>query len=211
MMLQNPLLFFKQLSAGLAVLLIGSLTIWLFAKPEIPDPTLPGDIPVVIRTNGGLLEVASVRHRRSFDLAKDMTFLGFPMPFCRETARYAVDAVITYRVKLATRWAGEIENGRLLLTVPPPRPAIPVAFDTSRLTDALDACRFAPSMNTKSDLLKSISGKLAADAIGPRYVALARDPARKTVQEFAQKWLLSQSHYRNLNRGIPIDVSFTDE
>lgn len=195
----------------LSLVLTCGLTAWIVWRPDSPDPAPATDIPVVIRTNGGLLEVANVKHRRLFKLAMDHTLFGKRVPVCRERTSYEVDAVITYRVKLATRWKGDLEGGRLFLTVPPPVPAIPVAFDTSRLTATFRACSFVPSMKTKDRLLRSISGTLAADARGPRYAALARNAARKTVEEFARKWVLGQSRYDTLARSTPIEVAFSDE
>ncbi len=204
----------KRTLTAFALLLAGCIALaWLFLRPPPTEqgPTASNDIPVVIRTNGGLLEVATVKHRRSFDLTKSATILGYKLPFCKETATYVVDAFITYRVRLAKRWTGDYTDGTLHLIAPPPEPAIPVAFDTSRLRATLDACRFAPSLGAKDDLLRSISGKLARDARGAAYMKFARgEDSRKTIIEFAQKWMLSQKRY-DLPKNTPIEVMFSDE
>lgn len=173
--------------------------------------TASNDIPVVIRTNGGWLEVATIKHRRSFDLKKTAKFVGMEVPFCAETATYAVDVAITYRVKLAKRWVGDVSDNVLYLTVPPPEPAIPVAFDTAKLRATLNSCWFMPSLNAKDELLRSISTTLAKDAQGSRYKQFSRGKdSRATIAEFAHKWLLNQKRY-DLPQDTKIEVSFSDE
>jgi hypothetical protein len=204
----------KRTLVGIVLLIAGAFALaWYVLRPQGSEqgPVASNDIPVVIRTNGGLLEVATIRHRRAFDLTNAFTILGYRVPFCKETATYTVDAAITYRIRLAKRWVGDYTDGTLHLSVPPPEPSLPVAFDTSRLRATLDACRLAPSLDTKDELLRSISGKLAKDAKGAGYVRLARgDEARATIEEFARKWLLGQKRY-NLPASTPIEVAFNDE
>jgi len=204
----------KKVLVGCALVLMALAALWFFTRqPPAPKegPTASNDIPVVIRTNGGLLEVATVRHRRSFDLTKVATVVGIEVPICKETATYAVDAAITYRVKLAKRWVGDYNNGVLTMVVPPPEPSIPVAFDTSRLRATLDDCALMPDLHAKDDLLRSISRQLANDARGPSYMKIARNAeAKATIREFARKWVLGQKSY-DLPANVPIEVVFSDE
>lgn len=204
----------KRTLAAIAVILIAGIAIaWLFLrqKPEEPGPVADNNIPVVIRTNGGMLEIATISHRRSFLLSKIPTTFGIAFPYCKETATYTVDVAFTYRVKLSKRWKVLFSKGTLYLETPPPEPALPVAFDTSRLSATLDKCAFIPSMNAKDDLLRSISKTLAKDARSPRYTKIARgEESRTTIREFAQKWVLSQREY-NIPANTPIDVTFSDE
>lgn len=205
-------LFISKKFFALGLVLIIGLTALYFLSRQPPEGrTASNDIPIIIRTNGGLLEVGIVKHRRSFDLTKFPHIGPIELPFCKESASYVVDAAITYRVKLAKRWVGDYSGGVLSLIVPPPEPAIPVAFDTSKLRATLDDCALMPSLNAKDELLRSISGQLAQDARGPRYMKLARGEAVKaTIKEFAQKWLLQQARY-NLPKNTPIEVTFSDE
>lgn len=175
------------------------------------DPSAPDDFPVVMRTNGGLLEVATLKHRRTFNLTNEITILGFPMPFCKETASYTVDTYITYRVRLAQRWVAEFKQQHLYVTAPPLEPSLPVAFDTSRMRATIKSCSLVPSMDTQNDLLRRISGRLKQDALDPRRIAFVKDHgARDTVREFVQKWLISQKGY-NIPANTPIDVAFKGE
>ena len=169
------------------------------------------DMPVVIRTNGGLLEVGTVRHRRKFDLTQYHTIFGKKIPFCAEAASYTATAYITYRVKLAKRWDAELKDGRFLVTAPRLEPAIPVAVDHKSLRDTFDDCLLAPSLNTRTALFKKMDEVLERDAKSPKYKEFIRDKgARDTVREFVQKWLVSQKSY-NIPANTPIDVEFADE
>lgn len=200
----------KRALTVLALIILGTVALaWQSRKPD--DTTGSNDIPVVIRTNGGMLEISTIKHRRSFDLTKVGKVLGYEIPFCKETATYVVDAAITYRVRLAKRWVGDYTDGKLHLSVPPPEPSLPVAFDTSRLRASLDKCWFAPSRGAQNELLRSISGKLAADARGPQYMKIARgDEGRATIREFAQKWILGHKRY-DLPRSTRIKITYWDE
>jgi len=188
----------------------------LFEKTgEDSGDVASNDFPVVLRTNGGLLEVATLKHRRSFNLTNAITLLGYPVPFCKETASYTTDTYITYRVRLAKRWEAEYRNRHLYVTTPPVEPALPVAFDTSRLKASLNSCRFVPSLNTQAELLRSISGRLKKDALDPQRIAYVKDhgkggSARDTVREFVQKWMVSQRGY-DIPQNAVIDVAFADD
>lgn len=202
----------KKMFAIFGLFLVAALAIWWLNRPHIDEVgEASNDIPVIIRTNGGMLEIETIKHRRTFNLTKTATVLGFEVPFCKEMASYTVDASISYRVRLAKRWVGDYKKGVLSLVVPPPEPFLPVPFDTSRLRATLDDCALMPSMNAKDELLRSISGKLEQDAKSSRYLKLARgDDGKATIREFAQKWLLSQKQY-DLPSEIKIEVSYSDE
>lgn len=202
--------FDRRLLAVLAVALVALAAFYLLRREPKAEAPVSNDIPIVIRTNGGMLEVATVKHRRTFNLTEVLYVAGIKVPFCKATAAYTVDTSITYRIKLAKEWGAFYRNQRLQLTAPPLEPALPVAFDTSRMKATLEKCPLMSS-GTQDNLMRSIGGKLAQDAKDPRYVQVARNNgARDTVSEFAQKWLISQKSY-NIPSNTPIDVVFEDE
>ena len=200
-----------KLLAGLVALILAFAVFYAWPRHKtITGGTASNDIPVVIRTNGGMLEVATIKHRRTFPLTEVLFVAGIRVPFCKATASYTVDTYITYRVRLSREWYTPYHNKRLQVRAPRLEPALPVAFDTSKLKATLEKCPMMPS-GTEDDLLRSISGKLAKDAWDPRYLQLARNNgARNTVSEFARKWLISQKAY-DIPPNTPIDVLFDDE
>lgn len=196
---------------AIAVVLIGAFgAVYFWARQHGNPGPVSNDVPVVIRTNGGMLEVAKVKHRRTFNLTQVLTLAGIQVPFCKASASYTVDTHVTYRVELARHWTVSYRDRRLRVTAPKLEPALPVAFDTSGMGTTLQQCPMIPR-GTQDDLLRSISGQLAKDARHPRYVSLARNQgARETVREFVQKWLITQRSY-DIPRNTPIDVVFDDE
>jgi hypothetical protein len=207
----------------LPVLLVGVLAVFLAVGASChwrefpahlwrrPEPNGEGshgsDVPVVIRTSGGMLEVATVRHRRNFNLTNVLTVAGLRIPFCKATASYTLDVALTYRVRLARDWSALYRDKRLEITAPRLEPSLPVAFDTTRMRTALQECPFMPP-GTQAQLLRLISGQLEKDAEGPAYLQLAENGgARETVREFVRKWLVSQKAY-DIPTDIPIDVTF---
>lgn len=183
----------------------------LFGGQEVSRDAVLESFPVVIRTNGGMLEVATVRYRKRYNLKNIATVMGMRLPFCPEEAAVTVDPHITYRVRLARRWQAQYENGTLYVTAPSLEPALPVAFETGNIENSLDKCWIMPSMDTQHDLLKSLSGTLAKEAQAPSRLTFARDNgARDTVKEFVQKWLVTQKGY-DLPPNTPIDVAFAGE
>ncbi len=187
----------------------GAYRFWPKPVPP-PEPVVSNDIPVVIRTNGGMLEVAKVKHRRTFNLSQTLSVLEVKVPFCKAAASYTVDTHITYRVRLAKDWQAQYRNQRLELTVPKLEPAIPVALDTSGVSATVRKCPLVPP-GIQDDLLKTVSTTIDKDAWNPRYLNLARNEgARDTVREFARKWLITQKGYE-IPLDVPIDVKFEGE
>lgn len=194
----------------LTALALDAYLLLFWSRPNTDGPG-SNDMPVLIRTNGGMLEVATVKHRRTFNLTGTHVLLGYTIPFCKETASYTVDTYIYYRVRLSRRWIAIYQKPRLLLTAPRLEPALPVAFDTSGLQPALQKCAVMPSLDTQNDLLRRISTTLEEDARSPSYIDFACDHgARDPVREFVQKWLISQKGY-NIPASTLIDVEFDDE
>jgi hypothetical protein len=162
--------------------------------PVISAPT--GDVPVVFRTNGGLLEVGKVVYKQQFTKEEAGEIFGIEVPGCPTEAVITVKAHFTYRVRLAPEWKAKITpDKRVLVVAPPLEPAIPVAFDTAATEEALHGCPIIKDREVLDRLRKQISSQLASRAKLPEYKQLVRDKAALTVGEFIRKWYLGRDEF----------------
>ncbi len=165
--------------------------------------------PIVMRTNGGLLEVSTVTALESFEASKDHTIMSVPIG--KTVSQIRVPATYRYHIELAPEWK-IFKNGLDLIVVPPAvKPSLPVAIDTGKL-EAHSSGAWSLVTGTKlTELLqRSLTAELARKAMIPTYVQLQREYARKTVQEFVQKWAANQDGFRQI-QSANIKVFFADE
>jgi len=155
-----------------------------------------GDVPVVFRTNGGLLEVGKVVYTKRFTRTEPGKLLVFAIPSCPTVASIAIKAHFTYRVRLQPEWKAKITaDKRVLIVAPPLEPAVPVAFETASLDESLNGCPIIKDEAALGRLRKQLSALLAERATQPEYKRLVRDSAARTVSEFIRKWYLSRDEY----------------
>lgn len=170
-----------------------------------------GDVPVVFRTNGGLLEVGKVVYKQQFTLKEAGTLFGIEIPGCPTEAVITAMAHFTYRVRLAPNWKAKVTSDqRVLVVAPPLEPAIPVAFDTAATEEALHGCPIIKDRELLDRLRKKLSANLASDARQPEYKQLVREKAAKTVGEFIQKWYLGRKEFAYAKE-YPVVVYFKGE
>lgn len=181
--------------AVLALGLIGYRQFTTDTKTEQTSAPL-GDVPVVFRTNGGLLEVGKLVYTKQFKLTEKGTLWTIEIPGCPTVATAAVKAHFVYRVRLEPEWKAKItDDKRVLVVAPPLEPAIPVAFDTATLDESLNGCWVIKDKQLLDRLRKQLSAKLAERANHPDYKRLVRDGAARTVGEFIRKWYLGRDEY----------------
>lgn len=181
---------------------------------EVAEESIPADVdfPVILRVNGGALEVASIAGRKSFPKAVGPTILGKSIRYCREKASWVVPYKITYRVVLGERWKIRFNNGRIIAKVPELSPSLPVAIDTRKTkAGAQSSCWFVPDMETRQKAFEQISPKLEIMAKSQSSKNFARQAARKTIREFLRNWVFTQEAYPNIPPDAPIKVIFPGE
>jgi hypothetical protein len=153
-------------------------------------------IPVVMRTPGGLLEVATVTADEHFTRRDVMRVWGVSLG---ETVS-EVRVPVTYRfhIELAREWVVTLDGTRAIVSAPELEPSLPVAFDTGamRRTTKNGWARFNKDENLAA-AERAITTELEGRAGSPRYLALVREDARRTIVEFVSRWLLTEPRWKS--------------
>ncbi len=171
--------------------------------------TVITDAPVVMRTNGGLLEVSTITSPEHFESTKDHTILGIPVGSTVTTLR--VPATYRYHIELAPEWKILLRDKTFVVVAPAVKASLPVAIDTAKLEAQSFGVWSLFTGHGQIDLLqRSITQALADKANSPAYIQMQRESARATVKEFVAKWLITQEQWKSVS-GYPIKVFFSDE
>lgn len=162
-----------------------------------------------MRTKGGLLEVSKVLATEHLESSVINTALGFEVS--KTTARVRVPAVYRYHIELAPEWTFTVKDNAILVIAPAVKPSLPVAIDTTKLaSDSAGVWSIVNGQKKIDELIKTVTPILAVKAISNQYMDLQRDSARKTVEEFVRKWLLTQKDLKSVST-YPLHVYFSDE
>jgi hypothetical protein len=186
-----------------------SFKVWVSSHGEVTSAA-PEEI-LVMRTRGGLLEVSRIHATEVFQTRFIHTLLG--MEIGETVPRIRVPVVYRYQIPLAPEWNVLRTGTEFTVVAPAVQPALPVGVDFSRMEkDASGTWMLLPFTQTGSldGLERELSGKLAKKALMPAYLQLQREYARRTVEEFVRKWLITQSRW-STETGTTIRVYFNDE
>lgn len=168
------------------------------------------DEPVVMRTNGGLLEVSTITATEIFTQGTAHYVPIFNIPLGQTFSEIRAQATYRYHVALAHEWKFMRHDNEFVVIAPPVKPSLPVAINTATLqAQANGTWSFLTGNSQMSALQKTITEALAKKATLPQYIGLQRESARKTVTEFVQKWVLSQDKWKGGQ--YTIRVFFADE
>jgi len=189
------------------VLLVTAVAWYLYAHQPIStstDTTVETDIPFVMRTPGGLLEVATINANEYFKRSnpKTLPLIIWDIDLGETVSEIHVPAVYRYHIELAPEWKIMIRGKTYIVKAPPIKSSLPVAIDTTKISKRTENgwARFNKAQNL--DVLeRSISTKLATKSDSSRYLQLVTPYARETVKEFVTKWLIKQ---QDLKR-YPVD------
>lgn len=171
------------------------------------------DQVIVVRTEGGLLQVSTVHAPEYFKAVKPHDVLGFDLG--ATTTHIRLPATYHYHLELAREWRVRVRNvggaASVLVIAPAVKPTLPVAIDTARLErQAEGRWSLFTGAGELAALERTITQQLAEKAASPGYIAFQREAARQTVAEFVRQWLLAQERWKAL-RGAPVHVYFADE
>ena len=200
--------------AGMAVLIavLAAWAAWYFhaGKGTRVETTVSApEVPVVIRTEGGLLEVATVKAQERFTRSDTREFWGIHLG----TTVSHIQAPVHYRyhIALAKEWRVVIRGKTCIVQAPPIKPSLPVAFDTSAMQMYTHNgwARLNKHENLAA-LARSMTPELEKRALSPAYRQLVTEPARQTVREFVMQWLVKEQKWSR-DPAYTVEVLFPGE
>ncbi len=151
--------------------------------------------PLVMRTAGGRLEVATVSVVERFTRIDSKDFQGIDLG--TTISQIQAPVVYRYHIEMASEWPLTIVGKTCIVRAGAVAPTLPAAFDTAAVQKytASGWARFN-KMDNLAQLERSLSSEMNTRAASPRYLALAREAGRETVAEFVTTWLLREHAWR---------------
>lgn len=195
----------------LLLLVIGIAALYWLNRSPLPPVGKAALVsaPLVMRTEGGRLEVASVKARESFNLADGKSWMGISLGTTYSEIR--ADAHYRYYIEMAKEWPIEIDASGKVATVRAGavRPQWPVAIDSTTMERHTSSgwARFNKHENLQA-LEQSLTPRL--EQRSNDYTAMAADAGRRTVREFVTTWLIRERHWQEGGEGRVV-VLFPDE
>ncbi len=183
------------LLATVAFVAVGWL-LWQYKNPPGSLSSTSGDVPIVMHTAGGRLEVAIVTTTEAFRLdAPARSVLGIDLG--NTVSNLRVKAVYRYHIEMAKEWPVHLNGRSAVVEAGEIKPTLPVAFDTATMQKETRSgwARFDKHENL-AELERRLSAELEHRSHG--YKALAVPAARQTVAEFVQTWLSRQQNWQSL-------------
>jgi hypothetical protein len=168
-------------------------------------------IPEVRAPRAGNLELAVVDTVEELERRDERRAFWDLVPLGTATVGLRVPVTWRYHVPMAGRWHAEVTDGVLRVRAPRLRPSQPPAVHTDRIERRVEAdwLRFdAPER--LAELERALTPILAVRAGDRRHLALAREPARRALGEFAQGWLVREGAWEP-DAVRAIVVRFADE
>ena len=162
-------------------------------------------LEIAFRTPGGR-EVAGVNTTEVFTKTSMLTIAGINLG--TTVSQIQVPVTYRYQIALAKDWKVHLRSGKCSYR---PRGRAERTGGNRHLQDADEEVRMGPVQRPREPrLLREITPELEKTARAPRYIEAQREQARKTVTEFAAKWLVTQERWKGV-RTDQIQVYFADE
>ena len=181
--------------AVVAIFTLGWL-FWLVEKPSGKISLATLDVPIVMHTDGGRLEVATVTAMESFKFdAPPKSILGVDLG--NTVSHIQAKVVYRYHIEMAKKWPIRFQGNTAVVEAGEIKPTLPVAFDTSTMQAQTTSgwARFDKHENLAA-LERQISPELERRSNG--YKPLTLVAARKSVADFARTWLSGQQQFKAL-------------
>lgn len=183
------------LGAALGVVLLG-WSLWPTKPPAGKLTVASLDVPIVMHTSGGRLEVATVTATEAFKFdAPPKSLLGVDLG--KTVSHIQAKVVYRYYIDMAKEWPVQFQGNAAVVHAGEIKPTLPVAFDTSTMEKETRSgwARFDKHENM-TELERRMTPELEKRAHG--YKSLALPSARQSVSDFARTWLSKQQHWQSL-------------
>ena len=204
-----------MLLAALSLLLLGLVAgaYWSASRlsgttEQVHTQVMTPEVPVVLRTPGGTLEVATIRATERFSRRDTKSFWGIDLG--ETVSEVAVQATYRFHMPLAQQWPVQLKDGVAEVNAPAFRPSLPVAFDTQTMaTHSRNGWARFNEADSLAALQRSLTPQLNQRAQAPHYQALVADAARRTVAEYVRTWLITSGRgpVREVRVRFPGEVS----
>jgi hypothetical protein len=168
-------------------------------------------LPLLARTPGGNLELASLEATETFSRSDQRTTAWGWINLGTTVTEIKVPVTYRYHLRLNEPWRLLASNSVCVVYAPPIRTTRPPAIHTDRLEKKSDEgwLRFN-AKEQMEELERNITPTLNVIARDPRHIALVREECRKTVAEFVRTWLLRENQW-SADRFHSIKVIFPEE
>ena len=168
-------------------------------------------LPTVSRTPGGLLDVATLTTTEVFSRTDRRTAAWGWVDLGTTISEIRAPVTTRYHVPLAGDWEVVISGNICRVTAPALRPSLPAAIHTDKLTKRVEASWLRFDAEDRLDALQRDLTPMASRMAGdPAHLALVREDARRTVEEFVRTWLLTEQDWVDDAFHVVI-VRFADE
>lgn len=189
----------RKLTAALVALAVLAAGWWgyeRFVAPGGSSRTVTASgVPVVMRSHGGLLEIATVTVHERFRRTDTREFWGISLG----TTVSLIQVPVTYRyhIEMAREWPIHIDGKTAIVRAGEVKPSLPAAIDTTKMEKYTQSgwARFNKDENLAL-LERSITPELSQRAREPAIRQLAVDAGRQTVREFVTAWLLKEQGWK---------------
>lgn len=195
-------------TGAFALLLVVAAVIY-YKNPD-ETVTVQRGSTFVIRTRGGMLELSTIKAAEVWHRSQACRFL-WVVPCGKYLTDTKVVAHYTYRIALAPQWQVKQQDGKFEIVLPKVEPSLPVAMDTATLSQwAGGTWSLITGNDQKLEAIEAMSGYLKKRATSKELVDLQREFSRLTAAEFARKWLIAQTEYKNV-KSEEVRIRFADE
>ncbi len=181
---------------------------------------LQADKYKIVRTQGGELLVGKLVKPESMAWQVSWDCYLLPAAICKllggATAQISGQVHYSYKVPLSGFWVLERVDGgavseasKYRLKVPIPRADLPVAIDLSSIRVNYQGNLAAPSPPDQPIMQKRMQPEMNSRANAAPYLQAIDDDVKKTVEEFARKWMRDGDS--RIPEGAAIEVEFTSK